>query len=224
MSTSIYLITIFLGLFGALFYALKFNKDQSRSKTQLLILGLIAFVTCFELYAIYLVNNGRYNLIVYNICFYYMETFLIMGYLYAINLSKKIKKAILYFSCIYLVWGIINTIFIQDIRLTSHNYSFLIASLGILTFCLLFLFGIAKNNEYFERQLWSIPHFWNASLLLIFYSTGFLYLLSLNFIGGLDPKLINILGVLNRSVAGTMYVVLGFSYYAPLFQQAAYAK
>lgn len=224
MSVSVYLISILLGLFGALFFALKFNRDQSRSKTQLHILGLIAFVTCFELYAIYLVKSGKYNVIVYNICFNYVETFLIMGYLYAINLSKKIRIAILYFSCFYLIWGIINTLFIQDIRITSHNYSFLIASLGILNFCLLFLFGIAKNNKYIETPLWSIPHFWNTSVLLVFYSSAFLYFLSLNFLSQLDPKFINILASFNRIVAGTMYIVLGFSYYAPLLQPREYAK
>lgn len=224
MSLSIYLISILLGLAGGLFYALKYNKNQEKSTTQLLILGLIVFVACFELYAIYLFENGRHNVIVYNICFYYLETFFLMGYLYAINLSKKVRQAILFFSIIYLIWGITNTIFIQDIRITLHNYSLLIASLGILTFCLLFIFEIAKSNKYFERPLWSIPHFWNTSILLIFYSTGFLFFLSLNFLNELDPKLINILGSLNRFVAGTMYLVLGFSFYAPLLQQTAYAK
>ncbi|HSI75744.1 MAG TPA: hypothetical protein VK957_07610 [Lunatimonas sp.] len=224
MSVSIYLVSIFLGLAGGLFYALKINKDQEYSNTQRLILGLIIFVTCFELYAIILVNSGRHNLFVYNICFFYLETFILLGYLYAIHQSKRVRQTIFNFSVVYLIWGIINTLLIQDIWITSHNYSFLIASLGILTFCLLYIFGIAKNNKYFERPLWSIPHFWNTSILLIFYSTGFLYFLSLNFLHELDPKLVNILGSINRSVAGTMYIVLGFSYYAPLLQTAEYAK
>ncbi len=224
MSLSIYLVSIFLGLAGGLFYALKINKGQEYSSTQHLILGLIIFVTCFELYAIYLVKNGKHNVIVYNVCFYYLETFFLMGYLYTIHQSKKIRQLILYFSVVYLIWGIVNSFFIQDIWVTMHNYSFLIASLGILSFCLLFIFGIAKNNKYFERPLWSLPHFWNTSILLIFYSTAFLYFLSLNFLHEFDPNLINILGSVNRSVAGTMYIVLGFSYYAPLFQTAEYAK
>lgn len=224
MSVSIYLISIFLGLSGGLFYALKINKDNRKSKTQLLILGLLAFVACFELYAIYLVTNGNHNLHVYNICFYYLETFLILGYLYNINHSKRIRTAIKYFSWAYLVWGIINSLFIQDIWRTWHNYSFLMASLSILTFCLAFIFGITKNNHYFDRPLWSIPHFWNTSVLLIFYSSAFLYFISLDVLTGLDSKLVGILGSFNRFVAGTMYIVLGFSYYAHLHQQTAYAK
>ena len=224
MSLSIYLISIFLGVAGALFYALKFNRNHKKSRTQLLILGLVIFVGFFELYAVYLYKSGKHNVVVYNICFFYLETFLLLGYLYAINLSKKIKQTILYFSFAYLIWGVINTLFIQDIWLTAHNYSILIASLGILAFCLVFLFGITKNNRYFNQSLWSIPHFWNTSVLLIFYSSGFFYFLSLNFLADLDPKFMTILGSFNRFVAGTMYIVLGFSYYAPLLQPAYYAK
>jgi hypothetical protein len=222
MSLSVYLFSILGGLVGALIYAFKVNKNKS--KTQLLILGLIAFVACFELYAIYLVNNGRHNRFVYNICFIYLETFLILGYLSSIIESKKIRKIILYFSLTFLIWGVINSVFIQDIWLTWHNYSFLLASLSILTFSLAFLYGITKNNEYLDRPLLSIPHFWNASILLVFYSSAFLYFISADFLTELDPKLVAILGSFNRTVAGIMYIVLGFSYYAPLLQSREYAK
>jgi hypothetical protein len=224
MSVFLYLSSIFLGLGGGIFYALRFNEKHQKSDTPYLILGLLVFVTCFELYAIYLVETGRYNVIVYNICFYYLETFILLGYFYAINLSKTIRRSILYFSVIYLTWGVVNTLFIQDIRVTMHNYSFLIASLGILTFCLLFLFGITKHNKYFERPLWTIPHFWNTSVLLIFYSSAFLFFISLNFLNELDPQLVEILGAINRTVAGIMYIVLGFSHYTFLLQPTAYAK
>lgn len=224
MSSSVYLLSIFLGLAGGICYTLKINKSYKKSKIQLLILGLILFVACFELYAIYLAKSGRHNRFVYNICFFYLETFLLLGYLYAINLSKKVRRTILYFSLIYLIWGITNSLFIQDIWLTWHNYSYLMASLSILTFCLVFIFGITKNNKYFEQPLWSIPHFWNTSMLLIFYSSGFLYFLSLDFLTELDPKLVDILGSFNRFVAGTMYIVLGFSYYTPLIFSTAHGK
>lgn len=224
MSLSIYFISIFLGLAGGLFYVLKVNKTQNNSTTQLLILGLIVFVASFELFAIHLANSKRPNLIVYNICFVYLETFLMLGYLYTIFSSVKIKRSIIYFSLGYLIWGILNIWLIQDIWKSFHNYSYFFASLGIVTFSLLLIFGISKNNLYLDRPLTSIPHFWNCSVILIFYSSGFLYILSANFLVGLDPWFINILGSFNRLVAGTMYLVFGFSYYATLLQPASYAK
>lgn len=223
-SVSIYLLSIFLGLAGGLFYTLSSKRTGKKSKTQLLILGLILFVALFESYAIYLVETGKPNVFVYNICFFYLETFLLLGYLYAIHPSKKIRLSILYFSVFYFIWGIINSLFIQDIWLTLHNYSFLMASLSILIFCLAFIFGITKNNTYVERPLWSIPHFWNTSVLLIFYSSVFLYFLSANFLTKADPTLLAVIGSFNRFVAGMMYIVLGFSYFAPLLQPAENGK
>nr|MBI1231231.1 hypothetical protein [Cytophagales bacterium] len=218
MSLSLYLVSIFLGLAGGSYYALTKFKNGQQSGIQLLLLGIIGFVACFELYAIYLYKQGKHNVLVYNICFFYIETFLLLAYLYGINVSKKTRQFIVYFCCTYLAWGIINTVFIQDIQLAAHSYSFLIASLGIVSFCLLFIFQIAKNNEFLDKPLWSIPHFWNTSILLIFYSSAFLYFISLNVLVELDLALVKVLGSFNRFVAGTMYIVLGFSFFAPMFQ------
>jgi hypothetical protein len=218
MSLSLYLVSIFLGLAGGSYYAIKNFKTGQRSSIQLLLLGIIGFVACFELYAIYLFKQGEHNVVVYNICFFYVETFLLLGYLYAINISKKTRLFIVYFCYAYLAWGIINTLFIQDIQIVPHNYSFLIASLGIVSFCLLFIFQIAKNNQFLDKPLWSLPHFWNTSIVLIFYSSAFLYFISLNVLIEFDLALVNVLGYLNRFVAATMYIVLGFSFYAPMLQ------
>lgn len=208
-----YNLSILLGFLGILVYNLKFRTKKN--KPHLIILGLIFFVLCFESYAYYLHSQRQSTFTLYNICYIYLETLIFFCYFNIIAPSSTLKKYTKIFSFFLIAFGIVNT-FTWQTLIEFQSYSFIMSSLGILFFCCLYLLEVIRYNYYSNVTLFAIPHFWNISALLMFYSTTFLLSISLtNIVSHLDPKFVTFLANLNQFFAGLMYIVLGFSFYLP---------
>lgn len=224
MGTNIYLFCIFLGLAAAaLFFRMRPSTPVYRfSHTYLLF--YILFVFTYEIYAISLVNQGRPNVFVYNICFVWIGTVAVLWYLGTILESRKVKKYISYFIVGFLCWALVNSLFFQSITERIQNYTYFLASLGISYFCIYFLLQVFNFQKYRNVTIVSLPYFWQVSAFLIFYTTSVIYFISQTIIWDFDLRLINFLGSINRIFAALMYLLLGLSFYAPLTFGKAYGR
>lgn len=208
-----YNFSIFLGLLGVFAYSITFRSEAEKSHR--IILGLIFFVLCFESYAYYLYSQGKSTWTLYTVCYVYLETLILFLYFHHISPSPFLKKYTRMFPFVLLGFGAVNTLFWQNPFEEFQSYSFIVASTGILVFCCLYLTEVVRFNHYRGIYLLSIPHFWNVSALLVFYSTNFIHVLSITYIlaSGSENHLIGFLYSLNRFFAGFMYIALGFSFY-----------
>ncbi|MFC4870424.1 hypothetical protein [Negadavirga shengliensis] len=224
MGTGIYLFCISVGLIMSALYFVIGPKDISYRYSHKYIFFLMAFVFAFEMYAISLVNQGKPNVLVYNICFVIAETVVILWYLGIILENKKMRRHISVFILAFLGWALLNSLFLQNIAERILNYTYLLASLGISYFCVYFLFQVFNFQKYRDTSVVSIPYFWQVTAFLIFYTTSVIYFISQSITWDYDLYLNNFLGSINRIFAALMYLLLGLSFYAPMAFSKIYGR
>ena len=211
-----YISCIIVGLLLSLFFFFFKRKYQLQEKSHDFIFFIISYVLSFELYALILVESGEKNVLVYNIFFVFGETILILIYLGSLIEAKRIKRNVVYFIVFFIVWAVINTIFIQPPTQVFQQYTHLLGSLGVVLFCCYLMYSLFMSDKVDNVSLLSVPHFWNIAAILFFYSGSFIYFGSLNVTWGLDYYYIIVLASLNRFFAATLYLIFGFSFYSPL--------
>ncbi|MEX0883204.1 MAG: hypothetical protein WDZ72_07000 [Cyclobacteriaceae bacterium] len=218
MTPNLYLICLCIGfLFSISFFYFK-NKSRLSEESFLhnYVFFIILYVLLFEFYAIYLVVAGKTNVIVYNIFFVIGETLLILGYLRYLMERREAKRAVFIFAMFFLIWAAINGLYFQKITDLFQHYTHLLGSLGILFFSCYIMYKLLLSERFWDRPLFTVPHFWNVAAILLFYSPSFIYFGSLNLMWDIDRWYLNILASTNRIFAATLYLILGLSFYSPI--------
>ncbi|QDH78338.1 hypothetical protein FKX85_04500 [Echinicola soli] len=215
MGFSVYLICIFLGSITCA--GVFFLRDlQSKSTSYKLLFVLLLTVLVFEYVANYLVENHNLpNLVVYNVFFVYLETILLVLYFYRL-MTKKGKQLIRVGLIGFLMIGVINSLYFQSITEKFQNISFAVAVLLILSCCIWFFFDIFRLKRYQNVNILSVPEFWITTSILFFYSSGFVYFMPIRYFDTMEMQLLELLSNVNRFLAGLMYLIFGFAFYAPL--------
>ncbi|SHM35632.1 hypothetical protein SAMN04488057_101185 [Cyclobacterium lianum] len=217
MTPFLYLSFIGLGLlFSLFFFYLNHRYGLEERKSHLLIFFIIVYVMAFELYAYYLVQQGRQNVLVYNLFFVIGETLLILAYLNALIDQQRIKKALLFFIPCFLIWAAVNALFFQHPTAMFQHYTHLLGSFGIVALCCYLLYRIFLVDGYWDQPLLSVPHFWNIAAILLFYCPNFIYFGSINLLWDIDKWYLTVLASLNRIFAALLYLIFGLSFYSSL--------
>jgi hypothetical protein len=211
------LACIAVGLLLSLFFFYVRRRKELQDKAHLFIFFIVLYALSFELYAYFLVEQeGHENVLIYNLFFVVGETLLILFYIRFLFETEKIKRSILYFVILFLLWALINTLYFQSPDTIFQHYTHLLGSLGVVVFSCYLMYRIFMSDRADETPLLAIPHFWNIAAILLFYSGSFIYFGSLNITWALDSYYLTILASLNRVFAALLYLLLGFSYYSPL--------
>ncbi|WP_245949520.1 hypothetical protein [Echinicola strongylocentroti] len=177
---------------------------------------LLLTVLVFEYVANYLVESHHLtNLVVYNVFFVYVETIFIVLYFYRL-MTQKGKRLIKIGLIGFLVIGGVNSLYFQSITEKFQNISFGVAVLLILSCCIWFFFDIFRLKRYQDINILSVPEFWITTSILFFYSSGFVYFMPIRYFDTMEMQLLELLGNINRFLAGLMYLIFGFAFYAPL--------
>jgi hypothetical protein len=213
MSNIFYLFVIGLSLALSLFnFGLKKTK---RLKGQEIILGVLLLVLIFESIGSYTASQKINNSLLYNICWVYLESMLLVWYFYKFEKTASAKKNIIFASFLLLLWGIVNSIFFQPISTVFQFYSFLPNSVFVLILCIRFLSNMLNIRIYKDWNLIALPHFWICTAILFFYAEAIfvfgLYQFSPQFV--VDN--VSVIFGFNRMVAGMMYLIFGMSFFLP---------
>ncbi|MCH7405495.1 hypothetical protein [Belliella aquatica] len=211
-----YVAVILVGLLLSIphFFLKSSFKKQHLITFIILLLGL-----CLESYGAYTVPRKINNIDVYNIFFVYLETVLILWLFESFFESKKAKLLIKIASISFLFWGIIYTLYIEDLH-TFHTYSFSLGSFMIILCCIYFFISVFLKDWFIDEKLPLNPLFWITTCVFLFYTTTFLYFSSVTFVTDLDRNLILILGSIKRTMAVIMYLGMGLAFYLPYLKKS----
>lgn len=213
MSGSVYLFVIGLSMVLSL-YNFRLKKNN-RIQGHGIIFGILVLVLAFESIGSYTASLKINNSLLYNICWVYIESLLLVLYFYKFEKSTSAKKNILLVSFLLLLWGMVNSVFFQPISTVFQFYSFLPNSLFILVLCVRFLSNMLNLRIFKDWNLIALPHFWISTGILFFYVEAVfvfgLYQVSPQFV--VDN--VTVIFGFNRMMAGMMYLIFGFAFFLP---------
>jgi hypothetical protein len=212
MSGTIYLLVIGLSVLLSL---INFGLKKKGTKGQGIILGLLILVLVFESIGSYTADLNINNSLLYNICWVYIESLLLVVYFYKFEISKTAKKNIILTSFLLLLWGIANSVFFQSISKVFQFYSFFPISLFILTLCVRFLYNMLNLRIFKDWNLITLPHFWICTGILFFYVEAIFVFGLYQFYPQFVIENVSVIFGFNTLMAGTMYLIFGFSFLIP---------
>jgi hypothetical protein len=212
MTQEIYLVFIFLAVLASVIYF--FINEKKYLNTNKIILGLLVFVLLFELAGDYTASRNINNLLLYNICWVYLESLLILGYFYRLHRREAVKKVILVSGSIVLFLSLLNGIWVEPFVGTFQYNSFALFSILIILLSVHFLIQIQKFKVYQNHNILAVPHFWIVVGILFFYLEALVTFGLVFNVAGLEHRIVMLLMQFNRIMAAGMYVFLGFSFYS----------
>lgn len=202
-------------LFSIPCFFLDLKEFRSSHRLVFIILTLVSAV---EFYGKYLGLRGINNGWIYNIGAVYGETILILFFLAIAVNNQKSKFLLRSTAGAFFLYSMVYTIFFRPID-QFHNFSVTVASLLIIFGCFYYFFEIMFYDYYLEKQLWKIPDFWVATLLLLFFSSSFLFFAFFPKVIAMDAKLWGTLNFILKLIGGTMYLSFGLVYFLPLLRE-----
>ncbi|MCH6235318.1 hypothetical protein [Cognataquiflexum rubidum] len=213
MSGDVYLFVIGLSVVLSL---LNFGlKKNNRIQGHGIILGILILVLVFESIGSYTSSMKINNSLLYNICWVYVESLLLVLYFYKFEKSTSAKKNIFLVSFLLLFWGIVNSIFFQPISTVFQFYSFLPNSLFVLVLCVRFLSDTLNLRIFKDWNLIALPHFWISTAILFFYIEAVLVFGLYQFSPQFVIDNVSVIFGFNRMMAGMMYLIFGLSFFLP---------
>lgn len=215
MTFNVYLFSIGFSLIAAFVYP--FLKNYKKDKTQKVILAILGLVFAMEFIGFYTSSKGVNNTLIYNIGWVYVESLLLLLYFFKIERNSNLKTNLKYITYVILIWGFFNSVFFQSISSTFQFFSFLPFSILIIFLCIRFLIKVWNFEIFSNDMLIGLPHLWIVVGMLFFYIEVTIYFGMFQFFLKQVYESINILGALNRFMAGLMYLFFGLSYFIPVF-------
>ncbi|WP_158855995.1 hypothetical protein [Lunatibacter salilacus] len=135
--------------------------------------------------------------------------------IYFLPFSCAIQNKIILSITIFLVAGLVNSLWIQPVDTGIQSYTQMFGNSIILLFSLIFFKDIFRQNRFKNTNLLSLPYFWIATFILFSFGESFIfYFFSTIFF----PVHLNNLGFVQMFVqffAGLMFLVFGVAFYIP---------
>jgi hypothetical protein len=214
MNQFVYLGLIWLGMLSSI--PTFFMPENAYRKQHRCILIILVAVVVVESYGTYTSLNGIKNAWAYNIVFVYLETLLFLYFFSLVLNNLKFTGIMRILSAIFILWGIINTLYFQEFDL-FQSYSFIFGSMLIIGCCTYFFYLLFDDESILKNQsLKSFPPFWIITFTFFFYACSFLFFASIRLMNesnfGLLGQILNLIKVLGV----LMYLVMGLAFYAPL--------
>lgn len=208
-----YPISILISLIIGSLYL--FKKDRPYKKTHYLILSILLIVTILEFYCTYSANRSIQNTIYYNIFFVLIETNLILFYFFLISERKKLRIIISMFILVFSSWYLINALLFQNIVTHFQTNSYLLGGILLIAFSGRFFYEVFSFQRYPDSNLLSIPHFWNVTGILFFYSVSFMHFISIQ-IPNIDEDFFKSIAPIVQISSVLMYLLMGLSFHLPV--------
>lgn len=182
------------------------------------ILVVLVLVAALEAWCAYLANNGQPNIIYYNAVFVYTLPIVYLYFFQQLFKREKGKLALYLLGGLFLLFGIIKTLFLTPFQ-EFHYDSYILGSLLIIGCCLYFFYSIISKNFFNEIELLRFPVFWVITFLLFFYASAMLNFASIRFVNKNNLELMVIIRNIINVLGALMYLVFAFSFYLPLIKK-----
>ena len=213
MNHFVYLGLIWLGLIASI--PGFFISDNSYKKQHLNIFIILLIISILESYGTYTTLNGINNVWAFNIVFVYLETLLLLYFFTLVFNDPKFARKILILSAIFVLWGVINTIWIQTFDLLQ-TYSFIMGSFLIIGCCVYYFYKMFDETFFKDQSLLTLPSFWVITFVFFFYACSFLFFASIRLMDESNYSLLIGIYDMIRVLGVLMYMIMGLAFYAPL--------
>jgi hypothetical protein len=223
MLWSFYHIALLLGAIfsGSYFFLNRSYPEYRKVNAIVFIILLVAILSEIFWHLMPKTVDSKY--VHYNLLFVYLKILVMLGLFHQLPFSCQLQKRVLPTTAVFLVVGVIISLFVQPLETGVQSYTYLVGHGLILFFCIIFFKDILKQNRYQEVNLLSLPYFWIASWILFSFGESYIFfILSYSF-----PEIGNY-GV-GQAVhwvqffAGLMYLSLGLAFYAPFIFSKNYS-
>lgn len=148
----------------------RFKNLNTSSKIMLLLVFITIISECV---ATYLRINKHSNILVYHIFGPTEASFIVWAFFCELKWRKLLLLIIL-----LVLFGIINSIFLQPYKFVFNSYFFVIDALMAVSLSVLYFIKLLNQKRYF--QFTDYPMFWFSTGFLIFYLTNLIMLGTFN--------------------------------------------
>ncbi len=222
MILNIYQICLLIGFGFSFLYFFSPIYSEAQSKTHRAVFIVIVSTLLLEICWYILSSGGMNTLLLYNILFVYGRVLLLLFLFYNIPFSCGLEEKVSLAVFLFLLTGVLNSVFFQPIHEEVQTISYLFGNLLVLFFSVFFFKDILRQSKFKHSNLLSLPFFWIATFAL--FSAGESIIFT-SFTSWFFPSQTNNLGFIQlfvRFLSGLMYLVFGLAFYAPLFFRKAY--
>jgi hypothetical protein len=215
MHWSIFHICLFLGLIiSATYFGVKKSKQEYTQIHQVVFLVLLVTVISECIWVI-TQNSLAHRITLYNFLFIYLRISIMLTLIYFLPFSCQIQNKILLAIGIFLLYGLINSTWIQPIALGIQSYSQMFGNGIILFFSLIFFKDIIRQSRFKDRNLLSLPYFWIATFILFSFGESFIFYLFSTLFFPFQLKNIGFIQMFVQFFTGLMFLVFGVAFYIP---------
>jgi drug/metabolite transporter (DMT)-like permease len=183
-----------------------------------IIFVVLVLVAALEAWCAYLASNRQSNIVYYNAVFVYTLPILYLYFFEELFHQKEVKKVLFLLGGLFLLFGVIKTLFITPFQ-EFHDISYIMGSLLIIGACLYFFYSIISRNLFIEMDLLRFPVFWVITFLLFFYASAMLNFASVRFVNTSNFELMVIIRDIINVLGALMYFVFAVSFYLPLLNR-----
>lgn len=158
-------------------------ESERKFRINNILITALVFVSFYENLAFYFGKGlGLKNHWVYNIFFFHFSTWINLFLLREFTLRLIFKKII--FGCVWIL--LICSAIPYTLGFFPFNefnsYSALLASSLVIFACALFFYDLLSNDLYLNIDIHRYSGFWITTLILFFYSSNFIFLISLAYV------------------------------------------
>jgi hypothetical protein len=220
MSSPIYFSLISLSAVLGLIYF--FRHQTHFQKTEVLLLICLFLVFIFEALNHFLVTQTGNKNILYTLSWFYFVPALLIYYF-----SQQVKQQKSRFIILGLmVFLLLISVFNMDWQLPFRNYSHYLYFLPIWTLALLLgtktLHMILTSKAYAAQNILSVSQFWVSIGVVIFF-LGSIFMMGLLYLfPEAEISLINATLNFSHFLGGVMFLIFGFSFFAPILFEKSY--
>lgn len=223
MQWSFYHIALLLGVvFSGGYFFLSRSNPEYRKVNAIVFVILLTVILSETFWEIALHSDSN-TFLYYNILFVYLKTIVTLVLFHQLPFSCQLQRKVLPTIAVFVVLGVLNSLFGQPLDADVQSYSYLIGHGMILFYCIIFFKDILKQNRYQEVNLLSLPYFWIATLILFYFGESYIFFILSYYFPVIGNFRMGHLVQWVQIFAGIMYLSFGLSFYAPFFFRKKYS-
>lgn len=223
MPVSFYYIALLLGILLSAVCLLFGDELKEYKKINALVLLILMSELLSESIWTLTRASEKDSFLLYNLLYVYLRPTVLLLLFSHLQYSCHLQRKVLPTMGVFLLLGILNSLFFQPILAGVQSYSFLLGHGMVLFYCIIFFKDMLYQNKFRDVNLLSLPYFWMASLILFSIGESYVLFILTYYLPSLGNYRMGHVFHWVQFFGGIMYLTLGLSFYAPLIFKRSYS-
>lgn len=223
MQLSFYFIALLLGILLSGIYLIIGSGQKEYKRINPLVLLILITGLLSEAIWNHTLASGRENCLLYNILYIYLRPAVMLLLYSQLPYSCHLQKKVLPTMGVFLLLGLIISVFFQSIFTDIQSYTYLLGHGLVLFYSLIFFKDILRQSQFKDTNLLSLPYFWMATLVLFSFGESYIFFILTYYFPNLGTYGMGHVSQWVQFFGGLMYLSFGLSFYAPLIFNRRYS-